>query len=159
MGSKVIIESLLEWHRRATLEACKTGMKFLFFRNKEFIGEISLDPGRNRVKRSLQGTGIGHAMIQFMFDSTPGMPTLTLEADAPAFYHRIGGTRIRGTRRMFLLDRRKIKPSKWRFQPISREIADEYMKNHVRLHGNKEIDSWPARNAGPDRLTTLKNRK
>jgi hypothetical protein len=95
---------LTEWHENFPLTGMTDGETFWFFRNKTPAGHIQHVVRSNTdksfgfliglgVKRSLQGTGIGHSMIHFVFKTMPNLERLSLRSTAHSFYHKIGGKR------------------------------------------------------------------
>lgn len=136
------------FHDKAKLEAfyytADAGWAFWFFRNGLPAGEIQLVAKDSRmlgfgVQRSLQGTGLGKAMLKYAFEKT-GLDKLTFDSEAHAFYHKIGGERQKsGQRPNFILLRSKLKDTPVRFRDIDKTTALKYlMKGH--------FDQWPSRN-------------
>ena len=145
----IIQEILNEWHNSAKLEAhCEWDenfelWSFLFYRNGRLAGQIrSISPDDGYiigfgVQRSLQGTGIGKAMLNYVFEKT-NLPFVTLHSSANQFYHKIGGDR-KGSQ--FIIRREKIKPSSIKFQDIDKNKSDGYYNNP-----NQSFDNYPSIN-------------
>lgn len=136
------------FHDHAKLEAfhhvADQGYVFWFFRNGRPAGEIQMISQDGHmfgfgVERSLQGTGLGRAMLQYAFDKT-GFDKLTFDSTAHAFYHKLGGERQnKGKSPNFVLYRNKLKGSPLKFIEISKEQATKY------LITGPIIDPWPSK--------------
>lgn len=122
---------LNEWHKNYPLTVMfdgntNRGGSFWFFRGGQpagFIRKVShyyQDPEDTAyvvgfgVKSSLQGSGIGRAMLGFVFEKLP-FTKLSLLSGAHAFYHKVGGSR-KGIK--FIIDKERFKPSKWKFKEM-----------------------------------------
>ncbi len=148
MDVKATISAVCEWHSHAKLEAvawpCFTdSLTFEFFRNGMLVGQVLrvTDDGYVNafgVTRSLQGTGLGHAMLDFIFQKT-GLQQLTLHSSANAFYHKVGGRRHGN---MFTLDKANFKPSTWKFTEIDTDRSQDYHDTVKR----PKFDMWPSIN-------------
>ncbi len=122
---------LLEWHAKAKLEA--TVNPFFFFRNGVWVGVIqglSFEPEDTAylsgmvVKSSFRGTGIGRAMIGFLFQKMPGLQNIELHnwRGSRQFYYAIGGRPIHGYRpggEKIRITRSNFKPSPFQFNEVS----------------------------------------
>lgn len=145
---RMIRQGLMEgFHDKAKLEVFhyrnSGGHAFWFFRNELPAGEVQIVENDGRmmgfgVQRSLQGTGFGRAMLKYIFETT-GLPQLTFDSEAHAFYHKVGARRKKGDRLRFTLDRDKFKTSPLTFKEIDKDTTIKYLaKGH--------LDPWPARN-------------
>lgn len=153
---KNIVEEVLnEWHEKAKLEARyePATRNFKFFRNGLPAGEIrSINSDGHilgfGVQRSLQGTGIGKAMLHYAFEKTH-LPYFTLDTtSANAFYHKIGGIRSREHLdhhvSRFTIEKDKLKPSPFKFQDIN--LPSDKVYNLFNHNPNAKFDIWPSIN-------------
>lgn len=144
--SKIGISMIIkEFHQNAKLEAFydpRAPIEFLFFRNGIYSGIIrTVKPNGLLtgfgVRRSLQGTGLGKAMLHYVFEKT-GLPALKLASAAHSFYHKVGGERHRMD---FIIKREKLKPSQFKFNDIDQESARKYLNKQ-----DAPLDTYPSRN-------------
>ena len=135
------------FHDRAKLEAfyypAVAGYIFWFFRNGQPAGEIQSISGDGHmvgfgVQRSLQGTGLGKAMLKYAFEKT-GLDKLVFASGAHAFYHKIGGKREKGQQLKFTLVRTQLKDTPLVFKDIDKTTALKYL-----MKG--QVDPWPSKN-------------
>lgn len=127
-----------DWRDRAKLEACAfvDDDSFKFFRDGRLIGSLRLWPKTAgeyylscmAVERMYQNSGVGHAMLGFVFDALPDAQVLSLHSEAHSFYHRIGGQR-KGFE--FRIRRSDFRPAKLKFREIGMDLAKTYASKPV----------------------------
>lgn len=133
------------FHDKSNLEAFyyvnpSGSFVFWFFRNGQPAGEIQGISSDGKmmgfgVQRSLQGTGIGRAMLKYAFEKT-GLAQFHFWSGAHSFYHKIGGKR-KGTD--FTLDKDKFKSTPLSFKDIDKNTALRYLEKEM-------VDPYPSRN-------------
>jgi GNAT superfamily N-acetyltransferase len=152
-----IVEALLEgFHDRAKMQAVMADrgderLRFSFYRNGKEAGEIlEVRPYKDgaylmgmAVGREFRNSGIGRAMIQFVFDNT-SYTKLHLSSAAHGFYQSIGGRR-KG-QYDFVIDKQEFKPSSTRFvavpqSAISSKASEHKIDSVYKRYGGKPLDT------------------
>jgi len=129
-------KALNEWHQNFPLKVAidPSSNVAYFWRGNRPAGRFLLTGNSNHpllsvgVQRSLQGTGIGHAMIEFAFRKTK-LNTLNIYSanSSRSFYLKIGGVKTKHPS-IIEIHKSNFKPPKWKFEevPFNTELKFNY---------------------------------